>query len=107
MLIGDGQQEPRLRFFHFNKAQQRVRDGKHIRAFGSVTFIGRHLAMAHPNTESLMRPRTTQTRADTGLSNNAGPSQARLRTLTKAPQQLDWPKASGTPFEKPVPAQAG
>ena len=49
VLISDGQCDLRLRFFHFNKAQQRsLAAGKFIRAFGNVAFIGRHLAIAHP-----------------------------------------------------------
>ena len=39
VLISDGQRDLRLRFFHFNKAQQRnLEAGKHVRAFGNVVL---------------------------------------------------------------------
>ena len=102
VLIGDGQRELRLRFFHFNKAQQRAfEDGKHIRAFGSVTFIGRHLAMAHPEYQVFdAPPLPPKPELIPVYPTTQGLGQARLRNLTKALQQLDWPKAPGTPFEK-------
>ena len=102
VLIGDGQRELRLRFFHFNKAQQRsLADGKHIRAFGGVTFIGQHLAMAHPEYQVFeAAPGPPKPELIPVYPTTQGLGQARLRNLTKALQQLDWPRAPGTPFAK-------
>ena len=102
VLISDGQRDLRLRFFHFNKAQQRnLEAGKHVRAFGNVAFIGRHLAMAHPEYQIFDGPPPPpKPELIPVYPTTQGLGQARLRNLTRTLQQLSWPTEAGTPFEK-------
>jgi ATP-dependent DNA helicase RecG len=102
VLINDGQRDLRLRFFHFNKAQQRAFEaGRYVRAFGSVAFIGRHLAMAHPEYQLFDEPPPPpKPELVPVYPTTQGLGQARLRNLTKALQLLEWPHQPGTPFEK-------
>ena len=102
VLISDGQRDLRLRFFHFNKAQQRsLEAGKYVRAFGNVAFIGRHLAMAHPEYQIFDGPPPPpKPELIPVYPTTQGLGQARLRNLTRALQQIRWPSGAGTPFEK-------
>ena len=102
VLISDGQRDLRLRFFHFNKAQQRsLEAGKYVRAFGNVAFIGRHLAMAHPEYQIFEGPPPPpKPELIPVYPTTQGLGQARLRNLTRALQQIRWPSGAGTPFEK-------
>ena len=102
VLISDGQCDLRLRFFHFNKAQQRsLEAGKYVRAFGNVAFIGRHLAMAHPEYQIFDGPPPPpKPELIPVYPTTQGLGQARLRNLTRALQQIRWPSGAGTPFEK-------
>ena len=102
VLISDGQRDLRLRFFHFNKAQQRsLEAGKYVRAFGNVAFIGRHLAMAHPEYQIFEGPPPPpKPELIPVYPTTQGLGQARLRNLTRALQQIRWPSRAGTPFEK-------
>lgn len=102
VLISDGQRDLRLRFFHFNKAQQRsLEAGKYVRAFGNVAFIGRHLAMAHPEYQIFDGPPPPpKPELIPVYPTTQGLGQARLRNLTRALQQIRWPSRAGTPFEK-------
>ena len=102
VLISDGQRDLRLRFFHFNKAQQRsLAAGKFVRAFGNVAFIGRHLAIAHPEYQIFdERPPPPKPELIPVYPTTQGLGQARLRNLTRALQQIRWPTEAGTPFEK-------
>ena len=102
VLISDGQHNLRLRFFHFNKAQQRnLEAGKYVRAFGNVAFIGRHLAIAHPEYQIFDEtPPPPKPELIPVYPTTQGLGQARLRNLTRALQHIRWPKEAGTPFEK-------
>lgn len=102
VLISDGQRDLRLRFFHFNKSQQKTfESGKYIRVFGSVTFIGQHLAMAHPEYQVFdTPPPPPRPELIPVYPTTQGLGQARLRNLTRATLQMAWPIAPGTPFEK-------
>jgi ATP-dependent DNA helicase RecG len=102
VVINDGQRDLRLRFFHFNKSQQRAfAAGKYVRAFGTVAFIGRHLAMAHPEYQIFDDPPPPpRPELIPVYPTTQGLGQARLRNLTRALQPLDWPNQPGTPFAK-------
>lgn len=102
VLIHDGERDLRLRFFHFNKSQQKsLEAGKFIRAYGTAAFIGRHLAMAHPEYQVYETdPPPPQPQLIPVYPTTQGLGQARLRNLTRALQHLQWPAAPGTPFAK-------
>ena len=102
VLISDGRHDLRLRFFHFNKAQQRnLEAGKYVRAFGNVAFIGRHLAIAHPEYQIFDEtPPPPKPELIPVYPTTQGLGQARLRNLTRALQHIRWPTEAGTPFEK-------
>ena len=102
VIINDGQRDLRLRFFHFNKSQQRAFEaGKYVRAFGTAAFIGRHLAMAHPEYQIFDDPPPSpRPELIPVYPTTQGLGQARLRNLTRALQSLEWPSQPGTPFEK-------
>ena len=102
VLISDGLHDLSLRFFHFNKAQQRnLEAGKYVRAFGNVTFIGRHLAIAHPEYQIFDEtPPPPKPELIPVYPTTQGLGQARLRNLTRALQHIRWPTEAGTPFEK-------
>ena len=100
VLISDGSRDLRLRFFHFNKSQQRIlAAGRTVRAFGTVAFIGRNLAIAPPEYQVFDEPPPPPKAELVPIyPTTQGLGQARLRNLTKALQHLDWPNAPGTPF---------
>ena len=102
VVIHDGHRDLRLRFFHFNKSQQRAFEaGKYVRAFGSIAFIGRHLAMAHPEYQVFDQPPPPpKPELVPVYPTTQGLGQARLRNLTRALQSLAWPSQQGTPFAK-------
>ncbi|MEL0162912.1 MAG: hypothetical protein VW842_08550, partial [Halieaceae bacterium] len=74
---------------------------KYVRAFGTVAFIGRHLAMAHPEYQIFDDPPPPpRPELIPVYPTTQGLGQARLRNLTRALQPLDWPNQPGTPFAK-------
>lgn len=101
VLIADDHGELRLRFFHFNKSQQQALNGaKHIRAYGQITFIGRYMAMAHPEYQTFYEdPGLPKPSIIPVYPTTQGLGQNRLRALIGTVCAMPWPSAPGFPYE--------
>ncbi len=102
VLVTDADSELRLRFFHFSKFQQRaLENANYIQAFGSTAYIGRHLAMAHPEYRTFTDPPPApKPQLVPVYPTTQGLSQNRLRQLTASVCAQAWPETPGTPFSK-------
>ena len=106
VLVGNSSEvlggDIRLRFFRFSKFQKSAIDNaKYIRAFGSVGFVGRNLAMAHPEYQTFdIEPGPPKAELTPVYPTTQGLGQQRLRNLAEKVCALPWPQQQGTPFEK-------
>lgn len=102
VTVEDGQGRVHLRFFFFNRHQQKnFEQAQYVRAYGEFRFFGRELSVAHPEYETFsIAPDPPIPGLTPIYPITQGLSQARLRKLTEAASKLAWPLDHGAPFEK-------
>lgn len=91
-----------LRFFFFSRFQQAALEkAAYIRAYGEFRFFGKELSCAHPEYETFAAEPPPATAELTPIyPTTQGLGQARLRKLTQALCEMNWPDKPGAPYTK-------